>query len=135
MTALIKLLMALISLLAHPLGTTETVVVKPHTTVCTASSWRTTLNPAESWIIAHEHGEHLLSRVSDYKATHDPNPASSAFGLGQLLYSTREQYYPHHAEIDTTDPCVQLAGMRAYISDRYGDSWAALDFWQDHDYY
>jgi hypothetical protein len=102
---------------------------------CTASNWRSTLNGAESWIIAHEHGEHLLSNVSDYKATHDPNPNSSAFGVGQLLYSTRRQYYPDGSYLGTDNPCVQLAGMRSYIKDRYGDSWSAFDFWQAHRWY
>jgi hypothetical protein len=83
----------------------------------------TAATPAERWIIQHESGGDRASR----------NPASTAFGLGQLLLGQRLRYLG--ADFDTTDCGQQLAAFRAYVRDRYGTAEAAMAFWLAHRWY
>jgi uncharacterized protein YlxW (UPF0749 family) len=88
--------------------------------------WRCDLSgasPAERYVIAHESG-------GDPTAA---NPASSAFGLGQLLLDMRLRYLG--AGYATTDCAKQLAAFRAYVRDRYGTAEQAAAFWAAHHWY
>lgn len=80
-------------------------------------------SPAEWFIIAHESG-------GDPTAA---NPASTAFGLGQLLLGQRLRYLGN--DYATTDCGRQLAAFRAYVRDRYGTAQAAMAFWLTHHWY
>jgi hypothetical protein len=81
---------------------------------------------AENWIIQHE---------SSGRVTAD-NPRSTAYGLGQLLYSNRVKYgRVLGVDPNTQDYNSQLAMMRLYIKDRYGSAQAAMQFWQQNGWY
>jgi hypothetical protein len=67
-------------------------------------------SPAEHWIIMRE--------SSGYPTA--DNPASTAFGLGQLLLGNRILYLGE--QYATTDCGRQLWAFRAYVCDRYGTS-------------
>jgi hypothetical protein len=54
------------------------------------------------------------------------NPASTAYGCGQMLYATRRAHYPAGCAMWTTDIYCQVAGMRSYVRARYGSTEAAL---------
>lgn len=87
-------------------------------------------NGAEQWIIAHESGGDV----------HNWNPVETstghAFGIGQLTDENRYNYgRALGINPNSTNFCDQLRLMRAYVADRYGNSWAALDFWRAHGYY
>lgn len=90
------------------------------------SDWKSTLTPAESWIIQHE---------SDFNPN-AVNPSSGAFGIWQGLGSTLTTY-AHRFGFDThtTDPHQQLTMFRAYVKDRYGTAENAMAFWQKHHWY
>jgi septal ring factor EnvC (AmiA/AmiB activator) len=62
------------------------------------------------------------------------NPSSTAFGLGQLLYSGRVNYLGA-ANADTVDCGLQLQAFRGYVRDRYGTAGNAWAFWQAHHWY
>lgn len=76
---------------------------------------------AAAWIIAHESGWNPTAR----------NPDSGAYGLGQFLGSTKDQYLPD----ENPNPRVQGAAIARYIKDRYGDPLAAKDHWLAHHWY
>jgi TolA-binding protein len=78
---------------------------------------------AEQWIIMQESG-------GDPTAA---NPASTAFGLGQLLLGNRILYLG--ADHDTVACDKQLAAFRSYVRDRYGTAEAAQAYWQAHSWY
>jgi septal ring factor EnvC (AmiA/AmiB activator) len=78
---------------------------------------------AEYWIIMHESG-------GDPTAD---NPASTAFGLGQLLLGNRILYLGQ--DYATTDCGRQLWAFRAYVRDRYGTAERAKAFWQANGWY
>jgi septal ring factor EnvC (AmiA/AmiB activator) len=80
-------------------------------------------SPAERWIILHE---------SSGDPTAD-NPASTAFGLGQLLLGNRILYLGE--DYATTDCGRQLWAFRAYVQDRYGTAARAKAFWQANGWY
>ncbi len=61
------------------------------------------------------------------------NPASTAFGLGQLLLGNRILYLGQ--DYATTDCGKQLTAFRAYVRDRYRTAEAAQAFWQRHGWY
>jgi hypothetical protein len=92
----------------------------------TGRGWRCDLSgtsPAEWFIIAHESG-------GDPTAA---NPASSAFGLGQLLLDMRLRYLG--VDYASTDCGKQLFAFRAYVRDRYRSAERAMAFWTAHDWY
>ncbi len=62
------------------------------------------------------------------------NPNSTAFGLGQLLYSGRVNYLGV-ALADTVDCGLQLKAFRGYVRDRYGTAERAWAFWLSHHWY
>jgi septal ring factor EnvC (AmiA/AmiB activator) len=78
---------------------------------------------AEYWIIMHESG-------GDPTAD---NPASTAFGLGQLLLGNRILYLGE--DYATTDCGRQLGAFRAYVRERYGTAERARAFWQANGWY
>ena len=78
---------------------------------------------AEYWIILRESG-------GDPTAD---NPASTAFGLGQLLLGNRILYLGE--DYATTDCGRQLWAFRAYVHDRYGTAERAKAFWQANGWY
>jgi septal ring factor EnvC (AmiA/AmiB activator) len=78
---------------------------------------------AERWIILRESG-------GDPTAD---NPASTAFGLGQLLLGNRILYLGE--AYATTDCGRQLWAFRAYVHDRYGTAARAKAFWQANGWY
>jgi len=78
---------------------------------------------AERWIILRE---------SSGDPTAD-NPASTAFGLGQLLLGNRILYLGE--DYATTDCGRQLWAFRAYVQDRYGTAARAKAFWQANGWY
>jgi septal ring factor EnvC (AmiA/AmiB activator) len=80
-------------------------------------------SPAEHWIIMRE--------SSGYPTA--DNPASTAFGLGQLLLGNRILYL---GELYATTDCGrQLWAFRAYVRDRYGTAARAKAFWQANGWY
>jgi septal ring factor EnvC (AmiA/AmiB activator) len=78
---------------------------------------------AERWIILRESG-------GDPTAD---NPASTAFGLGQLLLGNRILYLGR--DYASTDCGRQLWAFRAYVRDRYGTAQRAKAFWQANGWY
>jgi hypothetical protein len=78
---------------------------------------------AERWIIMRE--------SSGYPTA--DNPASTAFGLGQLLLGNRILYLGE--DYATTDCGRQLWAFRAYVRDRYGTAGRARAFWQANGWY
>jgi len=78
---------------------------------------------AERWIIMNE--------SSGYPTA--DNPASTAFGLGQLLLGNRILYLGE--DYATTDCGRQLWAFRAYVRDRYGTAGRAKAFWQANGWY
>ena len=80
-------------------------------------------SPAERWIIMKE--------SSGYPTA--DNPASTAFGLGQLLLGNRILYLGQ--DYATTDCGRQLWAFRSYVGDRYGGAGRAKAFWQANGWY
>jgi septal ring factor EnvC (AmiA/AmiB activator) len=78
---------------------------------------------AERWIIMRE---------SSGDPTAD-NPASTAFGLGQLLLGNRILYLGE--DYATTECGRQLWAFRAYVRDRYRTAERAKAFWQANGWY
>ena len=78
---------------------------------------------AERWIIMKESG-------GDPTAD---NPASTAFGLGQLLLGNRILYLGE--DYATIDCGRQLWAFRAFVRDRYGTAGRAKAFWQANGWY
>lgn len=88
--------------------------------------WRTSLSPAEAWIIQRESGFNPTAK----------NPKSTAFGIWQGLASTRRAYASRYGfDPDTTNPYEQLQMFRAYIKDRYGTAENAKAFWERNHWY
>jgi hypothetical protein len=94
-------------------------VVRRGNTRCDSSS----ASNAEYSIIMRESGWNPFAQ----------NPTSTAFGLGQLIYSQRQAYLG--AAADTTDCALQLKAFRAYVANRYGTAENAWAFWQAHHWY
>lgn len=85
--------------------------------------WRSSLSPAEAWIIQKE-----SSFRPDAK-----NPTSTAFGLWQGLAATRKRYLGN--DWQTTDPVKQIDAFRRYVKDRYGTAEKAQQFHQRNNWY
>jgi peptidoglycan hydrolase CwlO-like protein len=94
-------------------------VVRRGSTKCDSSS----ASDAEFNIIMKESGWNPLA----------DNPTSTAFGLGQLVFSQRQAYLGANA--DTTDCGLQLQAFRKYVANRYGTAENAWAFWQTHHWY
>lgn len=75
----------------------------------------------------------LVGRESSWNPNAD-NPKSSAYGYGQFLKSTREQYEKKYG-IKYDTPLNQLILTIHYIKDRYGNPINALRFWDENHYY
>ncbi|KDE46289.1 hypothetical protein DI43_15200 [Geobacillus sp. CAMR12739] len=75
----------------------------------------------------------LVGRESSWNPNAD-NPKSSAYGYGQFLKSTREQYERKYG-IKYDTPLNQLILTIHYIKDRYGNPINALRFWDENHYY
>lgn len=72
--------------------------------------------------------------IVDHESSWDPkarNPESGAFGLGQWLGSTKDQYLPD----ENPDPTVQGKAFDGYVGDRYGLPTKAKEFWDAHNWY
>jgi hypothetical protein len=74
----------------------------------------------------------LIMKESGWNPFAD-NPTSTAFGLGQLVFSQRQRYLPDAP--DTTDCTLQLQAFRGYVRDRYGSAEAAWSFWLRNHWY
>lgn len=84
------------------------------------------LSAAEHWIIQHESAGKVWA----------DNPTSSAFGIGQLLWSNRVHYGRIlHVSPRTTSYKAQLAMFRLYVRDRYRTATAAMRFRMRHGWY
>lgn len=77
------------------------------------------------WAVATVAEQQLMAKESRGWNTAD-NPASSAFGCGQLLHSMRVRYSPDGCDPATLNVACQMAAFRAYYTDRYGSAWAAV---------
>lgn len=72
--------------------------------------------------------------VSSAKAVSGvPGGGKRAFGVGQFLGSTLQEYLPYGA--GSSDVDSQLSAMARYIHDRYGSPSAALAFHRTHNWY
>jgi tape measure domain-containing protein len=92
----------------------------------TAGSFPGGVSSAEKWIINAESGNRTTAQ----------NPTSTAFGLGQLLIANREHYGAIlGVSPSTTNYGAQLAMMRMYIKDRYGNAENAERFHMAHGWY
>lgn len=61
------------------------------------------------------------------------NPSSGAFGIGQFLGATLQEYAPYGAT--SSNPVDQLEAMAKYIHDRYGDPSAAWAHEESYGWY
>jgi soluble lytic murein transglycosylase-like protein len=88
------------------------------------STWRATqaaIAKSKGWSLAD------WNAVVQRESGGDPNSrnsSSGAYGLGQFLGSTAQQYAPQGAL--SSNPVLQIKAMAAYIADRYGTPSAAL---------
>jgi SLT domain-containing protein len=79
----------------------------------------------------------LLSEIVKRESSFNPNaknPNSSAYGYGQFLSSTRQQY-EKKTGLSYDDPVNQLVMMGQYVKDRYGTPAKALAFWKKNHWY
>lgn len=80
-----------------------------------------------------------VAKIVSLESGGDPdadNPKSSAYGCGQLLYSTRKAYAKAcGTSVNTSDPASQMCMTHEYIDDRYGSDNAALRFKLSRGYY
>jgi hypothetical protein len=79
----------------------------------------------------------LLSEIVRRESSYNPyakNPNSSAYGYGQFLTSTRNNY-EKKTGLDYNDPVNQLIMMYQYVKDRYGTPQNALAFWNKNHWY
>jgi hypothetical protein len=79
----------------------------------------------------------LLSEIVKRESSYNPyakNPNSSAYGYGQFLTSTRNNY-EKKTGLDYNDPVNQLIMMYQYVKDRYGTPQNALAFWNKNHWY
>ncbi|ULT55393.1 hypothetical protein L1999_20135 [Neobacillus drentensis] len=79
----------------------------------------------------------LLSEIVRRESSYNPyakNPTSTAYGYGQFLTSTRNNY-EKKTGLDYNDPVNQLIMMYQYVKDRYGSPQNALNFWNKNHWY
>jgi hypothetical protein len=80
------------------------------------------LTDAERWLIQHESGGNTRA--------HNPKRGSTAFGLGQMILSTRKHIAAELGfDPNTTDYFQQLAMMRLYIQENYKTAEHAVATW------
>ena len=85
-------------------------------------AWRTGVEwDASDWIVGKESNWDPKAR----------NPSSGAFGLGQWLGSTKDQYLPD----ENPDPTVQGKAFDAYVNDRYELPTKAKAHWDQEGWY
>jgi hypothetical protein len=75
----------------------------------------------------------LVGRESSWNPN-AKNPKSTAYGYGQFLKSTRQQYEKKYG-IKYNTPLNQLILTIHYVKDRYGNPVNALKFWDEHNWY
>jgi hypothetical protein len=79
----------------------------------------------------------VLSEIVKRESSFNPyakNPNSSAYGYGQFLTSTRNNY-EKKTGLDYNDSVNQLIMMAQYVQDRYGSPQNALAFWNKNHWY
>lgn len=79
----------------------------------------------------------LLSEIVKRESSFNPtakNPKSTAYGYGQFLKATRNQYEAKTG-LDYDNPVHQLVMMAQYVKDRYKTPEAALAFWNKNKWY
>lgn len=86
------------------------------------------LNPAWGPVMSQ-----IVSRESSFNPN-AKNPKSTAYGYGQFLRDTRNQYEAKTG-LSYNDPASQLVMMGQYIKDRYGTPQNALAFWNANHWY
>lgn len=79
---------------------------------------------AFNWIISHE---------SSFNP-HADNPTSTAYGYGQFLKATRNDYERKYG-LDYSNPVNQLILAYHYMVNRYGSPQGAVQFWKKHHWY
>jgi hypothetical protein len=90
-------------------------------TVSGPASFKTNMNTAVSRGVPAEWAP-LLSEIVRRESSYNPgakNPTSTAYGYGQFLASTRQQY-EQKTGLSYNDPVNQLIMMYQYVKDRYG---------------
>lgn len=87
-------------------------------------------SPGEQFIIMRESG----GSTTDYNSYE--TSTGHAFGIGQLTTENRIRFARIlGVDPDTTNYCAQLAMMRLYIKERYGDTANAVEWWRGHKWY
>lgn len=81
--------------------------------------------PYFNWIISHE---------SSFSPTAD-NPTSTAYGYGQFLDSTRDDYTSRYNMPYIGHPVNQLVLTYHYMVNRYGSPQGAVEFWKANHWY
>jgi hypothetical protein len=79
----------------------------------------------------------VLSQIVKRESSYNPyakNPNSSAYGYGQFLTSTRNNY-EKKTGLDYNDSVNQLIMMAQYVKDRYQNPQNALNFWLKNNWY
>jgi hypothetical protein len=79
----------------------------------------------------------VLSQIVKRESSYNPyakNPNSTAYGYGQFLTSTRNNY-EKKTGLDYNDSVNQLIMMAQYVKDRYGSPQDALAFWNANHWY
>jgi soluble lytic murein transglycosylase-like protein len=79
----------------------------------------------------------LITEIVKRESSFNPkakNPNSSAYGYGQFLTATR-QNYEKKTGLSYDDPVNQLVMMMNYVKDRYGTPQKALAFWDKNHWY
>lgn len=79
----------------------------------------------------------LITEIVRRESSFNPNaknPNSTAYGYGQFLQSTRNNY-EKKTGLSYADPVNQLVMMMMYVKDRYGSAENALNFWNRNHWY
>lgn len=94
------------------------------------------VSPDEDWIIKHESGWNT-GAYNNTPVYSGGKLLGHAFGLGQLVDTNRQSYARQLgiSNPNTTDAREQLAMMRLYIQQRYGNAANAHQFWLAHNWY
>lgn len=76
----------------------------------------------------------LIGRESSWKPRAD-NPTSTAWGYGQFLNGTRQDYKRMYPNLDYNNPVDQVVLTYRYAMNRYGSVEKALKFWDANRWY